>query len=495
MTVAPLPTVDAPIKLESVLLRLGGETILDGVTLDVHRGEFLALIGPSGGGKSTVLRVIAGLLRPVSGTVRVESIPALVFQDYRLLPWRTALRNVQLPAVLGTGGGLEAREALHLVGMDAYADYYPAQLSGGMRARIALARALAQSGDVLLLDEPFAALDALVRERFNAELRHLHEKTGRTTVLVTHSIREAVWLADRVAVLRGGKIVEILDTRGEGRVSAYTDGLERHLREVLGTGDSTRIRTEARDPFSWSRLLPLLAIALGVIGWTVAASRIGDPLILPGPADVWAAYSSHAAALWRAFGLTTGTALLGTVVGGLAGLLLGYPIAKSRALERFLSPLIVASQSTPIVILAPLLVLWLGYGLVPAIVVSSLSALYPLLVATMVGVREVDRAYHEVFSSLRATFWQRLIHLELPGALPLLLGGLRLSVSLATIGAVVWEFTDSNQQGLGFQVLRAGYNYMKPLQFAAIALLILFGVLAYTVITTLERRVMRRRGR
>ncbi|WP_309570763.1 ATP-binding cassette domain-containing protein, partial [Deinococcus sp.] len=107
MTVAPLPTVDAPIRLESVVLRLGGETILDGVTLDVHRGEFLALIGPSGGGKSTVLRVSAGLLRPVAGTVRIESIPALVFQDYRLLPWRTALRNVQLPAVLGTGGGLK----------------------------------------------------------------------------------------------------------------------------------------------------------------------------------------------------------------------------------------------------------------------------------------------------------------------------------------------------------------------------------------------------
>lgn len=131
-----------------------------------------------------------------------------------------------------------------------------------MRARVALARALAQSGDVLLLDEPFAALDALVRERFNAELRHLHEKTGRTTVLVTHSIREAVWLADRVAVLRGGRIVEVLDTRGEGRVSAYTDGLEAHLRAVLGTGDSTRLRAEARAERSAAWLLPALAVLL-----------------------------------------------------------------------------------------------------------------------------------------------------------------------------------------------------------------------------------------
>ncbi|GHF40446.1 ABC transporter ATP-binding protein [Deinococcus metalli] len=487
--------MDAPIELRDVTVRLGGETILDGVSVDVRRGEFLALIGPSGGGKSTVLRVIAGLLRPVSGSVRVQSAPALVFQDYRLLPWRTALRNVQLPAVLGAGGGLDAREALHLVGMEAYADYYPAQLSGGMRARIALARALAQSGDVLLLDEPFAALDALVRERFNAELRHLHEKTGRTTVLVTHSIREAVWLADRVAVLRGGKIVEILDTRGEGRVSAYTDGMEAHLRAVLGAGDSTRLRVEGREPFSRSRLLPLLAIALGLTVWEVAAAKLNAPYLLPLPSAVWdkliASRASLALSLWT----TVSTALLGTLLGGVLGLLIGYPLAKYRPLERFVSPYLVASQSTPIVVLAPLLVSWVGYGYLPAVLVSALSALYPIIVSTLVGVREVDRAYHEVFSSLRATAMQRLTHLELPGALPVLLGGLRLAASLALIGAVVWEFVDPNHQGLGFQVQRAANYADKATQFAAITLLILFGVLVYSLITALERRVMRRRGR
>lgn len=484
-----------PIRLQDVTLRLGGETILDGVSLDVRRGEFLALIGPSGGGKSTLLRVISGLLRPAGGSVQVPSTPALVFQDYRLLPWRTALRNVQLPDDLGAGGGLEAHEALHLVGMDGYASYYPAQLSGGMRARVALARALAQSGDVLLLDEPFAALDALVRERFNAELLKVHQKTGRTTVLVTHSIREAVWLADRVAVLRGGRIVEVLDTRGEGRVSAYTDGLERHLRAVLGAGDSTRIRTEVPEASGRSRFLPLLAIALALLLWQGAATALNQPFLLPTPAAVGRALVENITLLLRAFGVTVSTALLGTLLGGALGVVIGYPLAKIRALERFLSPFLVASQSTPIVVLAPLLVSWLGYGVLPAVIVSALSALYPVMVATLVGVREVDRAYHEVFSSLRASFWQRLSRLELPGALPVLLGGLRLAASLALIGAVVWEFVDPNQQGLGFRVQQAGYNYQKPLQFAAIALLILFGVLTYTVITTLERRVMRRRGR
>ncbi|GGO21111.1 ABC transporter permease subunit [Deinococcus humi] len=491
----PAPPADAPIVLEDVSVRLGSELILNGVTMDVRRGEFLALIGPSGGGKSTILRVIAGLLEPLSGVVRVGTAPALVFQDYRLLPWRTALRNVTLPADLGAGGGLPPEEALHLVGMDAYAGYFPAHLSGGMRARVALARALAQSGDVLLLDEPFAALDALVRERFNAELRHLHEKTGRTTVLVTHSIREAVWLADRVAVLRNGRIVEILDTRGEGRVSAYTDGLEAHLRGVLGTGDSTRLRTPVRERLSLSGLLPLAAMALGLLVWQVAAARLNQPFLLPTPAAVWRELTGTFPELLAAFWVTARTALSGLLIGGLLGVLIGYPLAKIRPLERFFSPFIIASQSTPIVILAPLLVSWLGFGFLPAVTISAISALYPIMVSTIIGVREVDRTFYELFRSLRATPLQRLTRLELPGALPVMLGGLRLSASLALIGAVVWEFVDANQKGLGFAIQLAGNYARKDTQFAAIALLILFGVLIYAVITWLERVVMRRRGR
>ena len=483
------------IEVQNVTMRLGGETILQDVTLTVPHGEFLAIVGPSGGGKSTLLRVIAGLLKPQSGSVRVSSNPALVFQDYRLLPWRTALRNVQLPADLHSGGTLSPQEALHLVGLSAYAPYFPAQLSGGMRARVALARALAQSGNLLLLDEPFGALDALVRERFNAELRHLHDKAGLTTILVTHSIREAVWLADRVAVLRDGKILELVDTRGEGRASAYTEGLEAHLRGLLGTGDSTRVRLPHRERWSKTALLPLLAIALGFLVWHLLAVHFNQPFLLPTPAAVWQKFHANAPTLWQALWVTARTALLGTLIGGLLGILLGYPLAKFRALERFLSPYIVTSQSTPIVIIAPLLVSWLGFGTLPAVIVSALSALYPLLVSTMIGVREVDRTYHELFDTLHATFWQRLTHLELPGALPVMLGGLRLSTSLALIGAVVWEFTDPNQKGLGFRVQEAGVGYDKALQFAAITLLVLFGVLVYAVITGVERRVMRRRGK
>ena len=153
------------IKLEHVSLEFDGKPVLRDVNFSVKQGEFIALIGPSGGGKSTLLRVIAGLLE-ARGHVSVNCKPAVVFQDYRLLPWRTVRGNVALPKEL-TGRGEDADDVLKQVGMLMHADRYPHQLSGGMRARVAIARALAQDSEVLLMDEPFAALDALVRERFN----------------------------------------------------------------------------------------------------------------------------------------------------------------------------------------------------------------------------------------------------------------------------------------------------------------------------------------
>ena len=193
---------------------------LDGLSLDVAGGEVVALIGPNGCGKSTFLRVAAGLLVPERGRVAVDDVPitepdsriGLVFQEPRLLPWRSVADNITYPLELA-GWERERRSArlaelLELVGLEGASSLRPSQLSGGMRQRAALARALALSPEVLLLDEPFSALDALTRERFNLELLRLQERTGTTVVIVTHSIPEAILVADRVIVMtpRPGRV-------------------------------------------------------------------------------------------------------------------------------------------------------------------------------------------------------------------------------------------------------------------------------------------------
>ncbi len=199
-----------------------GLPVLDGIDLTIPGGGIVALIGPNGCGKSTLLRVIAGLLAPGSGTARLDDSSidgpdpriGLVFQEPRLLPWRSAADNIAYPLDLaGWAAGATSRTGralIDLVDLDpAVADSRPSELSGGTAQRVALARALALEPAVLLLDEPFSALDALSRERFDLELLRLWERAATTIVMVTHSIPEAILIADRVVVLspRPGRVV------------------------------------------------------------------------------------------------------------------------------------------------------------------------------------------------------------------------------------------------------------------------------------------------
>ncbi len=200
-------------------------TALDRISLDVNDGEFLTLVGPSGSGKSTLLDLLAGLTKPSSGQVLVNDREvtgpgpdrAVVFQQYALFPWRTASQNVQI-GLEGTGirrkeRSERARQYLDLVGLTGFEDRFPHELSGGMKQRVAIARSLAYEPDILLMDEPFAALDAQTREQLQTELLSIWRATGKTVVFITHAIDEAVYLGQRVAVLssRPGRLKAIVD--------------------------------------------------------------------------------------------------------------------------------------------------------------------------------------------------------------------------------------------------------------------------------------------
>ena len=186
---------------------------LQDISFQVRRGEFVCVVGPSGSGKSTLLRLIAGLLRPSNGIITLDDEPitrpnpriGIVFQSSNLMPWRTVLDNIALPLELRGESRAQrhavAREYIALVALDGFEKHYPHQLSGGMRQRAAIARTLVQNPELLLLDEPFGALDALTREYLNQELLRIYQTKKMTVVMVTHAINEAVWLADRVLVL------------------------------------------------------------------------------------------------------------------------------------------------------------------------------------------------------------------------------------------------------------------------------------------------------
>jgi len=206
----------------------GGQTrALDGIDLSIERDEFVSLIGPSGCGKSTLLRLIGDLTAPTSGSVTINGKPArqarldrdygIVFQAPVLFDWRTVQANVALPLeVKGTAAADRERRVeamLELVELKDFARHYPYQLSGGMQQRVSIARALALEPSILLMDEPFGALDEMTRERMNAEVQRIWQSTGTTVVFVTHSIPEAVFLSTKVVVMspRPGRIVRVID--------------------------------------------------------------------------------------------------------------------------------------------------------------------------------------------------------------------------------------------------------------------------------------------
>ena len=230
---------------------------IDDVTLDVRDGEFLVLVGPSGCGKSTLLDLLGGLTLPSSGRILLDGRevtgPGLdrgvVFQQYALLPWRTARGNIEFGLeAKGVGRRDRATQANHfleLVGLSAFGDRYPHELSGGMKQRVAIARSLAFDPEVLLMDEPFAALDAQTRETLQDELLRIWRATGKTIVFITHGIDEAVYLGQRVAVMttRPGRVksvvevdldpAEVDDIRSDPRFGAYRHLIWSQLRDEV----------------------------------------------------------------------------------------------------------------------------------------------------------------------------------------------------------------------------------------------------------------------
>jgi NitT/TauT family transport system ATP-binding protein len=211
---------------KSFAARRGAVLAVQDIDLTIARGEFVSLIGPSGCGKSTLLRIVADLLQPSAGEVRVNGKPArqarldqdygIAFQQAGLLDWRTVLANIELPLELHGVDRAKRRaramELIELVGLAEFAKHRPPQLSGGMQQRVAIARALAERPALLLMDEPFGALDEMTRERMQNELVRISGETGAAVVFVTHSIPEAVFLSDRVAVMsaRPGRISDIV---------------------------------------------------------------------------------------------------------------------------------------------------------------------------------------------------------------------------------------------------------------------------------------------
>jgi NitT/TauT family transport system ATP-binding protein len=292
MTLTDKPVV----QLQGVDKVFGGgdqpaTTALEGIDLAIRAGEFLSLIGPSGCGKSTLLRIIGDLTAPSRGTVVVNGKPAdrarrdrdygMVFQAPVLFEWRTVEDNVKLPLEIQGAGSAKrtarAREMLDLVELGDFLGHYPYQLSGGMQQRVAIARALAFEPAILLMDEPFGALDEMTRERMNSEVLRIWERTGTTVVFVTHSIPEAVFLSSRVVVMsaRPGRITKVIDVDLPRPRNEDTRETRRYFELVTEVREALRRRRGGDDTDDPGAAPNAETDGLGSVDRTMAEGAVG----------------------------------------------------------------------------------------------------------------------------------------------------------------------------------------------------------------------------
>jgi len=518
----------------------GSVRALKDVSFNVREGEFLSIIGPSGCGKTTLLRIIGGLVEQTEGEIvfkkgTIEDLHrncGFVFQDPTLLPWRDVLGNILLPLEVARGGKRDkgegnsekdeekkkVKELLAMVELEGFEHFYPRELSGGMKQRVAIARALAQDPLILLMDEPFGALDEMTRGRMNFELLRIWKETGKTVIFVTHSIPEAVLLSERVVVLseRPGTVKDIIDIKFDERnpsiieteefnkyvqkvrkaLGAYTDG-KIHIGADLKREDVRPVR-KFEDFVPVPKFTPFLYIMyifvflLFISAWKAVTFifRI-PPFLLPPPEDVFIEYVTLL--VNRLLLVHTYVTLYETITGFLAGsaigMLLGYPLAKSRRLERILSPYIVAAQTAPKIALAPLIVIWLGFGIASKFFLVALIVFFPIFVNMITGVRSVDRNLLELMKSTGASKFDIFWKIEIPSSLPMLFAGYKTGITLAVIGAVVGEFVGANA-GLGYLTIYAAGLMDTTQVFVAIFQLTLLGISLYALISFIEKKLM-----
>ena len=527
------------VQAEELSLSIKKIPILETMSFSITSGDFVSFIGPSGCGKTTLLNLIAGIRRGYAGSLQVRTDRiSFVFQHDSLLEWQTVYDNVLLPFTLKKQETTEeiherALRILGLVGLGDRIDYFPHQLSGGMKKRVELARALVTEPELLILDEPFSSLDIITRERLNLLVKRIHSLKNTTVILVTHSVEEACFLSDRIYILSPfpARIIDIKDLpRREAETSEGANPL--YVLSSDRQGMNAAIRRDAKDlwdtetsaseaPREEGTVFPRTS-APGDTSFAQRAEkwlrRHWSSLLIPGELlllyyflgklKIWLDVPDLIFPLPRAVmekflaTLLDGSILpdiLLTLTESLAGfslafftsMIVGFVIAKSKSASRIFMPYFIGANTIPSVALAPFLVLWFGFGLLPRIITSVIVIFFPLLINIIAAFKHSEERVRSLISFYRPSRVRSLFAMEFPAALPGIFSGVKISVTLSVIGAVVGEFV-SGHEGLGALVSRAKANFDVELMFVGLLWLIALGLAYYGLASACYRFIQKR---
>ncbi|MCG8571214.1 MAG: ATP-binding cassette domain-containing protein [Spirochaetes bacterium] len=482
--------------------------VLHNLNFEVYKNEFVTFVGPSGCGKTTLLNLISGILPsdPLHLSNSAEKI-AFVFQHDTLLPWRSAIKNILLPLELNNIPITdEIREQAHKifdqVGLKGYENYYPSQLSGGMKKRVEIARALITQPDLLILDEPFSSLDIITREKLNLLMRNLKRLTNCTIIMVTHSVEEACFLSDKVYVLSAipGEIISVHKIHQDDKSPAdqfilsgdelETDKAIRKAAKLLWKSDpqvNQGNKQQARKEKNKNSFLTHLLIPGELLIFLILLSLIKylfniDDYLFPYPHQVGVRMITTLQdfTILGHLGTTIFESLTGFFIAFFITLISGYLIAKSKLLNQLAMPFLIAANTIPSVALAPFLVLWFGFGNTPRIIISVIVIFFPMLINNISAIRMATEQLSTLILFYKPNRIKTFTNFELPASLPVIFSGVKVSITLSVIGAVVGEFI-SGSRGLGALVVTAKASFDTELMFVALIWLIILGLSYYNL--------------
>jgi ABC-type nitrate/sulfonate/bicarbonate transport system permease component/ABC-type lipoprotein export system ATPase subunit len=493
-----VPVSSAPqVAFADVTLELGGKTIIENLSLGVRPGEFLCIVGASGCGKTTALRLAAGLYQPTSGKVKFDGQPmlhprreiAIVFQDYgkALLPWRNAAGNVSLAL---EAAGMPAAERpprigdlLRTVGLAGHAAKYPTEMSGGMQQRLQIARCLAQEPKTLLMDEPFGALGcndptgitgrgagAGGRQQRHRDLRDPRPRRSDLSRRSRHRPVAPSW-TDRHRTHRQSAAAArpAFDPRAAGVPAAAASIVRLHQ------GGRTVTSGSASDKVK-GLVLPL-AVMLAFEGWARASHLQSDSLAAPSEIMMALAGAFADLSILTATRDTLFSAFIGLAVGSVIGLALGITFGISDALNRLMEVTIEAIRPIPSIALLPIALIALGFGYRMEILIVAFACVWPVLILSRAAVRGIEPRLIEVSRALRLPAAQRIWKIIIPAALPRIFVAFRLSAGIALIVAVTVEIA-INPLGLGAGIMLAQQALRPDLM---LAYLVWIGAIGYAL--------------
>lgn len=528
------------LKIENLSFFFNNNLILLNINSYCSNNEFISFIGPSGCGKTTLLNLISGILKPAYGKIENSfNKMSYVFQQDSLLPWLNVLQNIVLPLEIenkkvSLEDKTKAIKLLTELGLENAEFLYPSELSGGMKKRVELARALIIQPDLLILDEPFSSLDIITRERLNVLLKNICKQRNLSVVLVTHSIEEACFLSDRIYALseKPAKIIEIFQNIKNDKLLDYfylneeEEKTENKIRNLvsqkwesindlrtnkkidqnnnynsknnnykkLAYGKLKSYYDKTNNNLIYNLLIPLEIIFIFFILELIKKRFNIADFFFPAPSSLILRFlkTLKSGQILPHIFQTILESLSGFLIAFLLSIILGYLLSHSKIISRLIMPYLIAFNTIPSIALAPFLILWFGFSIVPKILISVIVIFFPMLINNITAFSQIQKQYKDLLTFYKPCFREKFIRFELPGSLLYVFAGVKVSITLSIIGAVVGEF-QAGSVGLGSLILLAKANFDIELMFTGLIWLIILGLTYFWVATIIYKLLVRRK--